>query len=123
MFEFRDDAGAPDGTVSYEVGDRRPPFFDTSGRRVRLDGSAFIRIIVRGGRGYDPSTGERTYTGPAEIKPTALNSVREIQRVDDFEATLVWVVGLDQRRLFNVFQLDGPDRLVLDIGPPVATGR
>ena len=120
-FAFRDESGAPDGTVSYEVAYRRPPFLDTSGRRVRVDGSAFIRIVVRGGRGYNPATGERTYAGPAEIKPANLRFVREVQRVDDFEATLVWVVGLDQRRLFNVVQLDGPDRLVLDIGPPAAT--
>ena len=117
-FEFRDEGGAPHGIVSYEVAYQRPPFRDTSGRRVGVDGSAFIRIVVRGGRGYNPSTGERTYTGPLEIKPAALSAVREIQRVDDFEATLVWVVGLDRRRRFSVLQLDGPDRLVLDIGPP-----
>jgi hypothetical protein len=44
--------------------------------------------------------------------------VRELQQVEDFEAVLVWVIGLDRYRSFDVHQLDGPDRLVIDIGPP-----
>jgi hypothetical protein len=42
--------------------------------------------------------------------------VRELELVEDFEATLVWVIGVDQRRPFNIFQLDSPDRLVIDVG-------
>ena len=42
--------------------------------------------------------------------------MRELQLVEDFEALVVWVVGVDRPRPFNVFQLDDPDRLVIDVG-------
>ncbi len=51
--------------------------------------------------------GLRTYIGPTEIRPN-LTTIKEIQLVRDFEATLVWVLGLDRQRPFNVFQVDGP---------------
>ncbi len=39
-----------------------------------------------------------------------------MQFSEDFEANLVWVIGLDTARDFSVFELDGPDLLVVDVG-------
>ena len=101
--------GSPDGAISFEIGYATPPFAGPSGIPIAVDGAAHLQVVFRPGRGYDGVTGERTYTGPAEIVPVALEHVREIQLVEDFEATLVWIVGLDQAREFAVFQLDQPD--------------
>jgi hypothetical protein len=83
-----------------------------------VTGNAFLRVVFLGGAAHDSATGMPTYTGPTAIFPTGLVGVKELRQVEDFEATLVWIIGLDQRRAFRVTQLDGPDRLVVDIGPP-----
>ncbi|HEX4979722.1 MAG TPA: hypothetical protein VFV35_06635 [Acidimicrobiales bacterium] len=118
VFDFRDEAGAPDANVSFEVGYASPPFSGPSGEPVPVAGQAHLQIVFRGARTYSQD-GAPVYTGPREVRPAGLSAVREVQLVEDFEAVLVWVVGLDRRRQFNVYQLDRPDRLVLDIGPPV----
>jgi hypothetical protein len=125
VFDLRDEAGSGNGTVTYEIGYRSPPFTGTSGEPVGVTGAAFLQVVLRGARGYAGDTGEPTYTGPPEIRPAGLAAVRELQLIEDFEAVMVWVIGLDQRRSFQVHQLDGPDRLVVDIGPPALapTGR
>jgi hypothetical protein len=116
VFDFRREGGGP-GTISYDIGYRRPPFAGPSGQPIPVDGNAFLQVAFRPARGHTGPTAEPTYTGPFEIRPRGLASVREIQRIEDFEATLVWVIGLDQRRQFNVVQLDDPDRVAIDIGP------
>jgi hypothetical protein len=118
VFEMQDEGGAANGTISYEIEYRRPPFAGPSGIPEQVAGEAFLHVLFRGARGYDGMTGEQTYTGPLEIVPTGLTGVRELQRIEDFEAILVWVIGLDRYRSFDVHQLDRPDRLVIDIGPP-----
>jgi hypothetical protein len=115
VLTFDVEAGPPDGTASYEIGYRSPPFTGPSGTPVPVAGGAHIEVVLFGARAHDGSTGQPTYTGPKEIRPN-LPAVRELELVEDFEATLVWVIGVDQRRPFNVFQLDGPDRLVIDVG-------
>lgn len=115
VFTFSVEAGPADGTNSYEISYRAPPFTGPSGMPVDVAGGAFLEVLLFGARAHDGLTGASTYTGPAEIRPN-LSAVRELQLVEDFEALLVWVVGVDQRRPFNVFQLDGPDRLVIDVG-------
>lgn len=115
VFTFSVEAGPADGTTSDEIGYRSPPFAGPSGTPVDVAGGAFLEVLLFGARAYDGQTGAPTYTGPAEIRP-GLTAIRELQLVEDFEALLVWVVGVDRRRPFNVFQLDGPDRLVIDVG-------
>ncbi|MGD9798314.1 MAG: hypothetical protein AB7V15_09425, partial [Acidimicrobiia bacterium] len=119
VLDLVDQDGATDGSVSYEIGYRDPPFSGPSGMPVPVDGAAFLHLVMHGASGADRETGDPTYTGPIEIVPADARFVRELERVEDFEATLVWVIGLDRRRAFTVTQLDGPDRLVIDIGPPV----
>ena len=118
VFDFDAD-GFDAGQISYHhIGYRDPPFTGTQGDPIDVDGSAFLEIVMWHASGYDIEELEPTYTGPEEIKPADLEFVQEIQLLEDFEATLVWVIGLDQRRAFTVFELDDPDRLVIDIGPP-----
>jgi hypothetical protein len=124
VFDFQAEVGSPDAALSYEVGYRTPPFAGPSGLPVAVEGASFLQVVFHGARTYDGNTGEPVYTGPRELQPgmsgvAPLARVEEVQLVEDFEATLAWVVGLDRTRAFNVFQLDGPDRLVIDIGPPV----
>jgi hypothetical protein len=114
VFEFRDGA-APAYTAEYRTG---PFTFGESGLPITIQGSAFIVITFPHASGVDLSqpTAPQTYTGPESIVPTGLTHVREVRRLEDFEAVLVWVIGLDATRPFTVGTLTGPPRVYLDIG-------
>ena len=121
-FEFRTEPqpGVPptvDEDISYEVTYQSPPFGDTAGRVVPVAGSAFIQVRVEPGRTVDLSGPNLviTYPGPDSIVPAGTTAIREVRLVDDFEANMIWAIGLDRVRPFTVTELDGPDRLVIDI--------
>ena len=114
VFDFR--AGTrPSYTVEYQTG---PTFaLGESEQTVTVEGSAFLVVRFEPGAGVDLSGPQfvETYTGPASIHPTGLSHVREIRRIEDFEAVLIWVIGLDTTRPFSVGVLDGPPRVYVDI--------
>ena len=114
VFEFRD-GSAPAFDIEYRTG---PFTFGESGQPINVQGSAFLVITFPHASGVDLSgvDATQTYTGPESIVPTGLTSVREVRRLEDFEAVLVWVIGIDQMRPFTVGQLTGPPRVYIDIG-------
>ncbi|HEX6312897.1 MAG TPA: hypothetical protein VF152_14885 [Acidimicrobiia bacterium] len=112
VFEFRD-PGAPGYEVSYVPG---PIVMDGSGEPVAVEGSAFLQIRMPYATGFDFETSTPSYTGPTRFTPADTTQVREVVRTGDFEAILTWVVGLDEERPFQVFTLEDPNRLVVDIG-------
>jgi hypothetical protein len=104
------------GLPGYSVNYVNPPIIaDASGLEVNIEGSAFIQIRMEAAAGHDPNTGDQTYTGPLELKPS-LPSLLEAERTGDFEAVLTWVLGLSEEADFRVTTLNGPPRLVVDIG-------
>ena len=113
-FEFRDGA-APEYTVEYQPG----PFqFGESGTPLTVQGSAFLVVTFPHSAGVDLTSvnADPTYTGPDSIIPTGLAHVREVRKLEDFEAVLTWVIGLDGTRPFTVNVLEGPPRVYIDIG-------
>jgi hypothetical protein len=113
VFDFRE-GGRPSYTVEYQPG----PFgLGESDQTVTIDGSAFLVVRFEPASGVDlndPSV-PRTYTGPESLHPTGLAHVREIRQIEDFEAVLIWVIGLDGTRPFSVGVLDGPPRVYVDV--------
>ncbi|MBM3671913.1 MAG: hypothetical protein FJW86_06990 [Actinobacteria bacterium] len=114
VFEFRDGA-APAFDIEYRTG---PFSFGESDMPVAVQGTAFLVITFPRASGVDLTTADatQTYTGPESIVPTGLTHVREVRRLEDFEAVLVWVIGLDGMRPFTMGQLTGPPRVYIDIG-------
>jgi hypothetical protein len=111
---FELEGGLPGYSIQYVD----PPIIaDASGLEVEIDGSAFIQIRMEPAAGHDPNTGNETYTGPLELKP-ALPSLLEAERTGDFEGVLNWALGLSEEVDFRVTALDGPPRLVVDVGHP-----
>jgi hypothetical protein len=113
-FQFRD-GSPPAYTVAYEPG---PFTLGESGQPLTVQGSAFLVVRFPHASGVDLTSPDvtPTYTGPESIVPTGLAHVREVRRLEDFEAVLVWVIGVDGTQPFTVGVLDGPPRVYLDIG-------
>lgn len=113
-FEFRDGA-APQYVIEYRPG---PFSFGESEMPLTLQGSAYLVVQFPHASGVDLSdpAATPTYTGPDSIIPTGLTHVREVRKIEDFEAVLQWVIGLDSTRPFTVGVLDGPPRVYIDFG-------
>ncbi len=111
-FEFRDGA-PPEYRIEYQSG---PFFFGESGMPVTIQGSAFLVVTFPHSSGVDLTdpAATVTYTGPDSIVPTGLTHVAEVRKIEDFEAVLRWVIGLDSVRPFTVNVLDGPPRVYID---------
>jgi hypothetical protein len=113
-FEFRD-GQAPEYTIEYQTG----PFeLGESGMPLNVQGSAFLVVTFPHSSGVDLTSpnADPTYTGPDSIVPSGLAHVREVRKLEDFEAVLKWVIGLDATRPFTVGVLSGPPRVYIDIG-------
>ena len=103
-----------EGQPWYIVGYETPPFFATSGDEVDVEGTAFLAVHISPARRHDIDTFDLVYLGPEEFDP-GFEPIVEIQFIDDFEATMQWVIGLDAERPFTVAVLQDPLRLVIDI--------
>ena len=88
-------------------------FTSTSGQRVPVDGNAFLGVRFRNASTVDPSTGKQTFT-ETDIRP-ALQLVREIKLIDDFERVMTWGIGLDRLVCPKATELASPARLVVDL--------
>lgn len=111
-FEFRDGA-PPQYVIEYRPG---PFSFGESGMPLTVQGSAYLLVQFPHASGVDLNdpAATPTYTGPDSIIPTGLTHVREVRKIEDFEAVLQWVIGLDSTRPFAVGVLDGPPRVYID---------
>jgi hypothetical protein len=108
VFEF---TGA---VPAYEVTYAEPPFPSTSGEDVPVAGQAFLQVRLDGTSSFDSVNNTQVYTGPRTVTGDTSN-VTEVVQVDDFEAVVVWVIGLDSKQPLTVSELTGPGRLVIDI--------
>jgi hypothetical protein len=110
------DFGGTDGIPEYDVRFEPPPFRNTADEEVPVAGTAFLRVRVFPALRADLSLpgAPATYTGPLRFDP-GTHGVAEVVFVDDFEAVMIWVIGLDAQRPFAVGTLTNPPRLYVDI--------
>jgi hypothetical protein len=100
----------------YKVEYVEPPILaDPSGKEVAIDGKAFLQITMQGAVANYLAAGGPPYTGPNELKPGLPNLV-EAELTGDFEAVLIWVLGVNEEVDFRVLTLESPARLVVDVG-------
>lgn len=104
----------------YTIGYDDPPFAECgSGEEISTTGwgaSAFLAFHSDTASGVDLSgpTFRITYEGDKDID-VGSSILRRIRETCDHEATLEWVIALDERRPFKVFALADPPRIVVDI--------
>jgi hypothetical protein len=112
VFEF---ANALPG---YRIEYVEPPLRqDGSGNPVAVEGRAVVQVRFEPASGYDVVADAPSYAGPPRFAGAAYGTslVREVVRVSDFEAVLVWAIGADDRVDFRILALDGPPRLAVDL--------
>ena len=112
MFDFLGTDGIPAYNVEYQT----LPFYNTAGDPVAVAGTAYLAVRLFPASRVDLSVDPYVivYDGPERITVDT-GSVAEIVFVDDFEAVMVWAIGLDGRRAFNVGTLTNPPRIYIDI--------
>ena len=81
---------------------------DASGRAVKLDGTASLRVVL------NPASGQGSYTGSGDLRPRYA-VLREARQMGDFEAVTSWGLGLSRASCFRAFTLNSPSRLVVDV--------
>lgn len=109
VFEFTD--VVPTYTVRYAD----PPFVDIPGDEVAVAGSSFLEVRLDGTSAVELGTELIVhYDGPDRVTGDT-TAVTEVVDVVDFEATVVWVIGLVSQRPYVVSTLDDPGRLVIDV--------
>ena len=102
VFEF--DSTVPAYRILYNEG----PFTGTAGLPVPVEGAAVLRVSLAPARAAD------SYKGPKTVKGGTSN-VTEALMVEDFEAVVLWGVGVRRMTAFRVDTLTSPPRIVLDV--------
>jgi hypothetical protein len=89
---------------------------DASGRRIAVDGKAFLVVRLAGAATArsDGASLTRTYAGSRRLAADGARHVRELVETGDFEAVVTWAIGLDERRPFTVTA--SGSSLVIEIG-------
>jgi hypothetical protein len=111
VFEFT--GGIPEASLERA----EPPFtHDASGAPIDVEGTSFLRLILRGGSKQTDS-GTSSYDGPLDFDPGFATLVDLIEG-GDFERQSTWYFGLTSEACVRVMTLDGEggsSRLVIDV--------
>jgi hypothetical protein len=103
-------AGMPQVSVEAAT----PPLTqDASGATMRVEGNAFLRLVLHGGTIQLPAGGV-SYGGAVSMTPR-FTRLADLQSSGDFEAVNSWYIGLSSQACVRVFTLAGPSRLVIDL--------
>jgi hypothetical protein len=115
VFEFSPSTGPGTyGVPPYTI-EVASSFAGPSGQPVTVLGNAFFRVRFQN---TDAHTANGTPTlASTDLKPTT-PLIKEVRLVEDFEATVVWGVGLDHLVCPSVLTLTGPVRVVFDFPTP-----
>jgi putative hemolysin len=91
-----------------------PELANIAGTSIAVPGDAGLAVTFYGGGTWLVEDG---YRPPRTVAPDTTNVTR-LAFVDDFEAVMNWLAGVQERRPFRVTTLDSPSRIVIDIEAP-----
>lgn len=112
VFEF-DGGVVPTYQVAYTP--TSGPFHDLPGDVVPIQGQAFLDVWLQGTSRVDMTDDYApVYTGPTRLRSDTA-TVTEVVEIEDFEANVHWLIGLDTRSPFVAWTADSPARLVIDV--------
>jgi hypothetical protein len=87
---------------------------DGSGEPLRLQGGAFLEVVVRAPT-HDQDY--RPVLSPTRLRPD-FPALREVSAPGSFEGQTTAGIGVTRRVGFRVFELTGPTRIVIDLAHP-----
>lgn len=87
--------------------------YDPSGGAVPLPGARFIQLTLTPATGHD-AQGNSVYRGPNLVR-YSMPTLRGAALTGDFEGVVSFGLALSHLDTFRVFELHGPNRLVIDI--------
>ena len=109
VIEFTGSGDFPGYRVEY----RPDPIIDSPrGEPVEVAGDA--TLVISAGA-WMPNPEGDGYDGPREVMPTNVQTILELEQIENFEGMTAWAVGLDRERPFTVRTLENPTRLVVDV--------
>ncbi len=112
VLELDGDAGVP--SDSYVVSwTATPPAAEGSGEPVAPAGDWYLEIRVAASM-YDFDT-DTAYDGPTSLMAGDTGNVNQALSGGSFEGYMLWVLGADHPRGFQVFELSSPSRIVIDV--------
>ncbi len=110
-FEFAGDS--PGYDIGYAT---MPPRESGSGKEVPVAGSAGIAVRFEGASAVNLTGGyKKTYKGPSRLTAPDTTAVTEVVSVSDSDGSLLWAVGVKEKRPFGVEVLTSPARVVIDL--------
>ena len=115
VLDFGQETGAQDDLPAFRI-ERASSFIAISGQPVPMQGNALWSVRAEGASIADRS-GSLSYKGPRDLDPTT-TLVRDVKLVEDFEAVMIWGIGLARLECPRVSTLRSPLRLVLDFPEP-----
>lgn len=100
-----------------EIDAAAPPFVeDPSGLPLPVNGTVFLRIIMRGLSGVAPD-GTVTYDGPTTFDAD-FPALRQLVRAGDFEAVNTWIAGLNGAACLRLVTPGDGNGLLIDLQHP-----
>jgi len=110
------DFAGTDGLPAYDIGYAPGPFRNIGDELVEVNGTAFLLARFEPASRVDLSVDPfaYSYTGPNRFSPGTI-SVEEVVLLEDFEAIMIWIIGLTAEKPFRVGTLTGPPRIYIDI--------
>jgi hypothetical protein len=114
-----------DGTVQgqglapgYDVEYVDPPFTD-AGTQISIPGEAFLQVTMKPASSYDttdPAHPKPTYLGNLRLRWSQHNHLEVVQRLEDVDDSVLWIISLDSKRPFAVDAARDPTRITIWIG-------
>jgi hypothetical protein len=86
-----------------------------SGETVPLAGTAILQVRFSNTNAHDE---QGATTAPATELAPGLPNLLEAKQTCDFEAVVVWALGLSEAADFRVIELDNPPRVAVDVAQP-----
>lgn len=108
VFEF--DTHVPEWRAEYVDS---PQHECGSGEAVRLEGDGWLQVNFEMANAHTEEG--RATNAPRHVPDPAGTNLRELRRTCDFEAQVVYVIGLGAPNRYRAFQLSSPARLVVDV--------
>ncbi|WP_157672437.1 AMIN-like domain-containing (lipo)protein [Corynebacterium mycetoides] len=108
VFEF-----TGSGTPGYVAGYNPEPLQQASGYPIDVRGDAYLELMIQGTpMGLISPDDSLVEVGPM---PIAAGNIQGVTHGGVFEADSQYFIGLDEQRPYNVYVLENPTRLVVDI--------